>query len=79
MREPRRFERSALVVTGTATQICVEETAREAFHHGFRTTLVEDAVSSFAPNLHAATLENFAMKFGWVTPSDDVLARIAEA
>lgn len=60
----------AVVVTGTVTQICVEETAREAFHHGFRTTLVEDAVSSFAPDLHAATLKNFAMKFGWVERSD---------
>ncbi len=69
----------SLVVTGTVTQICVEETAREAFHHGFRTTLVEDAVSSFSPNLHAATLENFAMKFGWVTPSGDVVARIGAA
>jgi hypothetical protein len=29
----------SLVVTGTVTQICVEETAREAFHHGFPTTL----------------------------------------
>jgi nicotinamidase-related amidase len=69
----------SVVVTGTVTQICVEETAREAFHHGFRTTLVEDAVSSFAPNLHAATLENFAMKFGWVSSSGDLLARIGEA
>ena len=30
----------SLVVTGTVTQICVEETAREAFHHGYRTTVV---------------------------------------
>ena len=30
----------SLVVTGTVTQICVEETARQAFHHGFRTTMV---------------------------------------
>lgn len=65
-----------LYMTGTVTQICVEETAREAFHHGFRTTIVEDAVSSFAPDLHAATLKNFAMKFGWVEPSANVIARI---
>lgn len=26
----------SLAVTGTVTQICVEETARQAFHHGFR-------------------------------------------
>jgi nicotinamidase-related amidase len=68
-----------LYVTGTVTQICVEETAREAFHRGFLTTVVADAVSSFAPDLHAATLKNFAMKFGWVEPSKDVIARISAA
>lgn len=62
----------SLIVSGTVTQICVEETAREAFHHGFRTTLVADAVSSYAPDLHAATLKNFAMKFGWVAEADDI-------
>ena len=61
------------VVTGTVTQICVEETARQSFHHGFRTTLVRDAVSSFAPDLHAATLKNFASKFGWVEDSVAVM------
>lgn len=64
----------SLVVTGTVTQICVEETAREAFHHGYRTTIVSDGVSSFAADLHAATLRNFAMKFGWVADADTVLA-----
>lgn len=64
----------SLVVTGTVTQICVEETAREAFHHGYRTTVVSDAVSSFAPDLHDATLKNFAMKFGWVADTDTVVS-----
>ncbi len=66
----------SLFVTGTVTQICVEETAREAFHHGFPTTLVADAVSSFDEGLHAAALRNFAMKFGWVEESDAVVARL---
>ena len=66
----------SLLITGTVTQICVEETAREAFHHGFRTTLVADAVSSYAPDLHAATLKNFAMKFGWVEESGTLLQRL---
>jgi nicotinamidase-related amidase len=64
----------SLVVTGTVTQICVEESAREAFHHGYRTTVVADAVSSYVPDLHAATLKNFALKFGWVADTDTVLA-----
>jgi nicotinamidase-related amidase len=63
----------SLVVTGTVTQICVEESAREAFHHGYRTTVVADAVSSYLPDLHAATLKNFALKFGWVADTDTVL------
>ena len=62
-----------LVVTGTVTQICVEETARQAFHHGYPSTLVSDAVSSFAPDLHAATLKNFASKFGWVSTAAEVV------
>ena len=63
----------SLVVTGTVTQICVEESAREAFHHGYPTTIVGDAVSSYMPDLHAATLKNFALKFGWVADTDTVL------
>jgi len=73
----RSYGLNSVVITGTVTQICVEETAREAFHHGFRATVVEDAVSSFAPDLHAATLKNFAMKFGWVAKSNVILSTIA--
>ena len=67
---------TSLVMTGTVTQICVEETAREAFHYGYKTTVVEDGVSSFAPDLQAATLKNFAMKFGWVAKSSNVVAEL---
>ena len=66
----------SLVVTGTVTQICVEETARQAFHHGYRTTLVADAVSSYLPDLHAATLKNFALKFGWVSTAREVVSAL---
>jgi nicotinamidase-related amidase len=68
---------ASLLVTGTVTQICVEETARQAFHHGYRTTLVSDAVSSYAPDLHAATLKNFAHKFGWVEDSAQAMRLLA--
>lgn len=73
----RSYGLNSLVITGTVTQICVEESAREAFHHGFRTTIVEDAVSSFAPDLHAATLKNFAMKFGWLADSSTIISNLA--
>lgn len=75
----RALEVRSLVITGTVTQICVEETAREAFHHGYATTIVADAVSSFAPDLHAAALRNFAMKFGWVANAGDLIAELPPA
>jgi nicotinamidase-related amidase len=67
----------SLIVTGTVTQICVEETAREAFHYGYKTTVVSDAVSSYLPDLHAATLKNFGLKFGWVSTTNEVLKALS--
>ena len=66
----------SLVLTGTVTQICVEQTGREAFQHGFRVTIACDAVSSSYPDLAAATLKNFASKFGWVATSDEIVAAL---
>jgi nicotinamidase-related amidase len=66
----------SVLVTGTVTQICVEETARESFKRGYRTTLVSDAVSTYAPDLQAAVLKNFAHKFGWVSTAAEVIAAL---
>jgi nicotinamidase-related amidase len=65
-----------VVISGTVTQICVEETAREAFHHGLKTVVLSDCVSSFMPELHNATLQNLAMKFGVVMTSDEFVSTI---
>jgi len=66
----------AVVITGTVTQICVDETARGAFNYGFKAVTVADAVSSFAPDLHAATLKNLAMKFGRVATAAEIIAEV---
>jgi nicotinamidase-related amidase len=68
----------SVLVTGTVTQICVEETARESAKRGYRTTLVADAVSSYLPDLHAAVLKNFAHKFGWVSTTDEVIHELRQ-
>jgi nicotinamidase-related amidase len=62
-----------VVIAGTVTQICVDETARGAFSAGIKALTVSDAVSSFAPDLHEATLKNLAMKFGRVAEMAQVL------
>lgn len=69
----------SVVITGTVTQICVEDTARQAFHEGLKVIVVRDGVSSFAPDLHAATLKNIGMKFGAVLDTSAVQALVAGA
>ena len=75
----KKFGVRSLVITGTVAQICVEETAREAFHHGYPTTIVSDGVSSFDAELKLSALRNFAMKFGWVDDTATVLRWLQEA
>jgi nicotinamidase-related amidase len=67
---------SQVAVTGTVTQICVEETVREGFHRELEMVLISDGVSSFDPQMHAATLRNIAMKFGRVEPAAAVLEAV---
>jgi nicotinamidase-related amidase len=62
-----------VLITGTVTQICVEDTARGAFHEGFQAAVVSDAVSSYAPELQRASLQTLAMKYGRVVTADEAL------
>jgi len=65
-----------VLVTGTVTQICVEDTARGAFHEGFQTAVVADAVSSYAPDLQRASLQTLAMKYGRVVNADEAMREL---
>jgi len=69
----RSFDRDMLVVTGTVTQICVEDTVRGGFHNGYRVAIASDAVSSFDDELHAASLRGLDMKYGRVLNSEDII------
>ena len=62
-----------VLITGTVTQICVEDTARGAFHEGFQAAVISDAVSSYAPELHRASLQTLAMKYGRVVAAQEAL------
>ncbi|HEV2217635.1 MAG TPA: isochorismatase family cysteine hydrolase [Candidatus Dormibacteraeota bacterium] len=66
-----------VLISGTVTQICVEDTARGAFHEGFQAAVVADAVSSYAPELHRASLQTLAMKYGRVVSAHDALKEMA--
>lgn len=65
-----------LLITGTVTQICVEDTARGALHEGFQAAVISDAVSSYAPDLHQASLRTLGMKYGRVLTAAEALAEL---
>jgi nicotinamidase-related amidase len=64
-------------LVGTVTQICVEETAREGFRRGYEIVIASDAVSSFDPEMHAATLRNMSQKFALVCTTEALCAAAA--
>jgi nicotinamidase-related amidase len=63
----------SVVITGTVTQVCVEDTARGAFHEGFQAAVIADAVSSYAPELQRASLQTLAMKYCRVMTASEAL------
>jgi nicotinamidase-related amidase len=67
-----------VLITGTVTQICVEDTARGAFHEGFQAVVIADAVSSYAPELQRASLQTLGMKYGRVATALDALREMEQ-
>ncbi len=67
-----------VVVVGTVTQICVEDTVRNGFHFGLEMVVVEDGVASFDADLHAASLRGMSMKYALVVESEKVLEGLAQ-
>ncbi len=56
-----------VVITGTATNVCVESTARAAHMRDFNLVMVADACGSASLAAHEGTLDNIATNFGEVT------------
>jgi ureidoacrylate peracid hydrolase len=52
-----------LIMTGIATNVCVESTARDAFQRDFRVVMVEDCCASMSEEAHEATMNTF--RRGW--------------
>ncbi|MDG6904879.1 MAG: cysteine hydrolase [Nitrososphaerota archaeon] len=69
-----------VLVTGNATNVCVESTARHAFMLDFLTVTVSDCVAtSDSHGVHESSLLNLEGYFGYVAPSDKVLKALGVA
>lgn len=62
-----------LVMTGVATNTCVESTLRDGFFLGYYIVLAEDCCNSAARHLHQGTLDNVRASFGDVAASADLM------
>lgn len=63
----------SVLVTGVATNVCVETTARDAYMYDYYVTLVSDCAAAYEPKLHEATLENIRRHFGLVASSQEIM------
>ena len=63
-----------LIMTGIATNVCVESTARDAFQRDFYVVMVEDCVAGINEAAHNGTITNSGVYGGGVTSAAEVLA-----
>jgi len=68
-----------VLITGTATNVCCESSARDAMMLNYRTLMVSDACSASTDDQHAATLYSSIINFGDVQTTDEVVSLIQAA
>jgi len=65
-----------VLITGTATNVCCETSARDAMVRDFRVIMLSDGNATWSDEEHAATLNTFAIFFGDVMSTEEALSRI---
>jgi isochorismate hydrolase len=75
----RRKRVSQLVITGVATHLCCETTARSAFVRGFAVFLPLDATATFGRDYFRASLLNLAHGFAVLTSVKELIHKLGEA
>lgn len=63
-----------LLMTGIATDCCVDATARAGFHRGFHIFIVSDACASYEKELHDSSLKVLHKNCALLTTSDALVA-----
>jgi ureidoacrylate peracid hydrolase len=70
----RATERRSLLVTGVATNMCVESTLRDGFMRDYHVVLVEDCAAAYAEKAHLSTVDNVRSFLGRVVDSETLRA-----
>ena len=64
----------SVIMTGVATNVCVETTARQAFLRDYYVVFARDGTATFTRAEHEATLRNIDQFFGQVAGLDEIAA-----
>ncbi len=65
-----------VLITGTATNVCCETSARDAMVLDYRVIMLSDGNATWTDEEHAATLNTFLMFFGDVMTTDEAIAKL---
>ena len=66
-------------MAGVVTSACIDVTARDAADRGYDVVLVDEATADYDPQMHAATVQSFALNFGRVVETaEELVAAIRE-
>ncbi|MEV6263332.1 isochorismatase family protein [Streptomyces sp. NPDC051784] len=71
--ELRRADVTQVVVTGIATSIGVESTARAAHEHGYNVTIATDAVTDMDADAHRNSVEKIFPRLGETDTTDAIV------
>jgi nicotinamidase-related amidase len=75
----RRRGIATLVLTGIATNMGVESTARDAYERDYRLVFAEDAITSFSAEHHEFAMRNIFPRIGRVRSTSEILDALATA
>jgi ureidoacrylate peracid hydrolase len=68
-----------LIITGTATQVCCESTARDAMMLNYKVFFVADGNATFTDQEHNATLSAMAHAFCDVRPTQSIVELVQQS
>ncbi|MFE9451000.1 hydrolase [Streptomyces sp. NPDC006739] len=74
----RRRGITQIVLTGVATSIGVESTARDAYAHGYHVTLATDAMSDSDAEAHRGSVERIFPRLGESGTTEEILDLLAK-
>lgn len=72
----RRRGIETIILTGIATNMGVESTARSGWEHGYSLIFAEDAMASFSAEMHGFAVETIFPRLGRVRQSGEIIAAI---